>query len=307
MWMRISSVAFLAAGLCAGSAWGQQKTAQSKTTAREMYFAGWDDRPAGKQPSKSGPAVKSAAKSARAQNAKSVVPPTATGSAASVAPLPVRSTPSQIPGLMPASFSIRAPLGLRYAVLKIAGQQSTEMPPGTVFHSGDRIRVRIQANDEGYLYIVHQGSSGKWRIMFPSPEIQRGNNRIEKGREFDFPPGKVFTFYGQPGTEKLFIVLSRQPEPDLDRLIYALKGDVKATPPEQPAPEKPATPMLLASLSPVEDGVVDRFRRTYSRDLMIEEIKDEEAAPKAEKAVYVVNPTGRADSRVVADILLIHQ
>jgi hypothetical protein len=36
-------------------------------------------------------------------------------------------------------------------------------------------------------------------------------------------------------------------------------------------------------------------------------VDDEPAGPKAEKAVYAVNPTGSADSRVVADITLKHQ
>jgi hypothetical protein len=39
----------------------------------------------------------------------------------------------------------------------------------------------------------------------------------------------------------------------------------------------------------------------------VEKVDDEQAGPKTEKAVYTVNPTGSADSRVVADVGLKHE
>src|SRR6185369_10274358 len=83
---------------------------------------------------------------------------------------------------------------------------------------------------------------------------------------------------------------------------------------------QPATPpakrqkelLVVASLN-VPDSAVDRMRKTYSRDLIIEKVDESTpasaAAPaaKKEKAVYVVNTTGSSDPRVVADLTLVHQ
>jgi hypothetical protein len=65
----------------------------------------------------------------------------------------------------------------------------------------------------------------------------------------------------------------------------------------------------VASLN-IDDSTVDRLRTTYSRDLIIERVDDKTPADKSDKqenAVYVVNPSGSSDSRVVADLKLVHQ
>jgi hypothetical protein len=45
----------------------------------------------------------------------------------------------------------------------------------------------------------------------------------------------------------------------------------------------------------------------HSRDLKIEKVDEQTPGEKKETAVYVVNPSGSADSRVVADLLLVHR
>jgi hypothetical protein len=65
------------------------------------------------------------------------------------------------------------PLGLHYSLVKqVANNEALEVDPYAVFHSGDQIRLSIQANDNAYLYIVARGSSGKWSPLFPSKEIR---------------------------------------------------------------------------------------------------------------------------------------
>ena len=48
-------------------------------------------------------------------------------------------------------------------------------------------RARGQSNDDAYLYIVMQGSSGAWRVMFPADEFGEGSNRVLAGRVYDIP------------------------------------------------------------------------------------------------------------------------
>jgi hypothetical protein len=178
--------------------------------------------------------------------------------------------------------SKKAALGLKYTILKLSGDTLTKVPPSSVFHAGDKIQFSIETNGHGYLYIVSQGSSGTWKPMFPSPEIEGGNNSVEGSRPYTFPSGYGFVFDRQAGDEKLFIVFSRDPKPNF--------GQLRAS---------------------IGDSTVERLRKMYSRDLIIERLGDDARPPAdnatQEKAVYVVNASGNADSALVADLHLVHQ
>src|SRR5262245_50634277 len=53
-------------------------------------------------------------------------------------------------------------LGLRYSLLKEeSANRFREVDPDTVFRTGDHIRLSLEANDSGYLYIVQRGASGR--------------------------------------------------------------------------------------------------------------------------------------------------
>ncbi|MCC6859269.1 MAG: DUF4384 domain-containing protein, partial [Bryobacterales bacterium] len=176
------------------------------------------------------------------------------------------------------------------------------------FHSGDRIRLRVEVNDQGYLYVVHRGSSGVWKPLFPSSEIEAGDNRVDAAVSYDIPPGYVFTFDEQPGEEKLFVVFARQPVTDLEKLIYEVG---RGRPGEPPAPKAGAEPKVLLAENRIEigDQVVSELRNAYARDLIIEKVDETTKAPgyAKETAVYAVAPQGAADSRVVVDLSLIHR
>jgi len=186
------------------------------------------------------------------------------------------------------TLATSVPLGLRYAVLKRdAGGQFQEIDPDTSFRSGDRIRLKVDANTSGYLYVVMQGSSGTWKLLFPSAEVAGGSNLVRKGESRQIPPGNTgqFVFDEQAGNEKLFIVLTRQPEADLDKLIYAMGG----------------TKALVAQAS-VQDDVVTKLRgQVASRDLVFEKVDS------SENAAYVVNPSSAPDARLVVDVALKHK
>jgi Domain of unknown function (DUF4384) len=178
-----------------------------------------------------------------------------------------------------------------------------EVDQDSTFRSGDRIRLSVDTNTSGYLYVVMQGSSGNWRLMFPSADVEGGNNRIEKGASQQIPAGDkgVFVFDEQSGTEKLFLVLSRKPEPDLDKLIYSITGGAST-----------ADRTLMAKAS-VGNDVVNRLRdEVKSRDLVFEKVDemslkyDGTNDVKTEKATYVVNPSRTDDARLVVDVALKH-
>lgn len=203
------------------------------------------------------------------------------------------------------------PLALKYRILKRTEEgRYDEVDTDTVFRSGDKIRVSVESNDNGYLYIVQQGSSKTWNLLFPNSEIDSGSNHIQRNREYDLPGGGRFTFDEQPGVERLFVILTRKPEPDLEKLIYSLQGT-----PSKPAsgskPEEPSK-MILAQ-NRIDGAVIDRLRGTVlARDLVFEKVNDDgpvstSSGKRKEKAMYVASQDRTSGARVVVDMALKHQ
>ena len=200
-----------------------------------------------------------------------------------------------------------AALGLRYSLLKYVGETDyIEVDSEVTFRSGEKIRLRLQANDDAYLYLIMQGSSGTWRVMFPAEEFEEGSNRVLAGRIYDIPGRTRLVFDEQAGVERLFVILSRQPEAQMDKLIYDLEN--------RKGPEKKVGEhRLLMASTAIGNSVVDQLRGGIgARDLVFEKVDDRKPAPPAaggrkETAVYVVNASTTADARLVADIQLRHK
>ena len=279
-------------------AWGQQSS-EGELTARDMFRkAAGRLVPAGANPTAPAPPEP-------APPRPEPTPPE---------PAPPRPTPNpqrENSPLEPTPISLREPLGLRYSILKeVSGSGTAEVDSATVFRSGDRIRLTVATTETAYAYVVSQGSSGKWRVLFPSPQIGSGSNLIPGGVIYPIPAAHWFAFDEQVGEERLFVMISRTPVKDLDGLIYQLKESGV----EPPAPGRNEGPVLMAAnIPPVDDSVISRLREgVYARDLVFEKVDDSPPAEavqpvRAEKAVYVVNKTGANNSRVVADIKLQHR
>ncbi len=220
--------------------------------------------------------------------------------------------------IIKASEQSGPPLGLRYSIVRLVDGKMVEVPQNFVFHAHDHIQVRVQTNAPGYLYVVNQGSSGAWEPMFPSPKIDQGDNRVDGWHTYTLPtPDYQMSFDELAGTENLTIVFSRQPVPDFEDLIYSLQGhSAKPASEAQPAGEmaapRPNKGMVMMASVRIDDNVVNRLRNASSRDLIVEPVDsntpaDSSGGDKKETAVYVVNPAGSPDSRLVADLHLVHR
>ena len=105
----------------------------------------------------------------------------------------------------------------------------------------------------------------------------------------------MFRIEDPPGEEKLFILLTRAPESDLDKLIASLRQG------ESHGPERART----ASPVRIADSVVDQIRSQIGeRDLVFTKFDDGDD----ERAVYVVNKAaGGSDARVTVDLTIQHR
>ncbi len=307
------------------------QTAPSALSAREVFLRAVQ-QPANANPAASTqPAPKTVASKPPAP--KTVTPPPARAQtqAPPAAPAPAQATRTpEVPVRASAGSSAvpvttvaytRQPLGVRLSLLKTGPNgQTTEVPPDTSFQSGDRVRLNIQVSSNGYLFIINRGSSGTWTQLFPSPELPNASNAVVPGMTYAVPPDRNFVVSGPPGEEKLFVILSRTPNIDIQSLTMDLSQKGTATPAPKPAQSKPsddkpiqpsarpAQPITIASNLPsLDDEMVDRMRKMYARDLIIETVDEKTPGTRKENAVYVVNPSDSDDTRVVLDAPIKHR
>lgn len=186
------------------------------------------------------------------------------------------------------TVSVSAPLGLRYSVLKQRTDGTyQEISPEAVFHAGDRIRLSLMSNQQGYLYVVEQGSSGKWIPLYPGGNATPDSNRLAAGKEYLVPGKGAWEFKGDAGQERLFVLLSREPETDLSGMIESLRDRQNG----------------------LDDQQVAHLRsEVQSRDLEFTS-GDDDSSNSGDKASYVVNKASSKtpDPRVVVDVVLSHR
>ena len=236
----------LSLGLAVGFGWAlSAQNAPRQLTARELFYSATEASAAqaapAQQTAKKAPAGKRATPPKTPEVAAVKPTETAPAQTAEAAPARDRTTappqqPATLPGggvIVQAAARTTAPppsggtaLGLKYSIRRSG--ETVDIAPDTVFHAGDGIQFYVETNGPGYLYIISQGSSGTWKPMFPSPEVENGDNRVDGFRSYTMPPGARITFDEQTGTEKVFIVFSREPEPDLEKVIYSLQGQAGA-------------------------------------------------------------------------------
>lgn len=198
------------------------------------------------------------------------------------------------------------PLGLRYSLQRLKQDGSLEeVDAATTFRTGDKIRVHVESSDRGYLYVVNQGASGRWNLLFPRPDMPQGTNRIEPGHPRTTPEEGWFEFDANVGQEKLFLMLSRMPVAELENRIYQPSS---TRPQAAPAGES----KRLAVRAELDDTTIAHYRDVYSRDILFQKVSNTptkaKPSPEAdENAVYVVTQSTDPQARVVTDVTLLHQ
>src|SRR5438105_1788302 len=114
-------------------------------------------------------------------------------------------------------------IGLGYTLyLRDVNGRAVRVEPTREFHNGDRIRISLEPNIDGYLYVFHTEGDGQPEMIFPDARLEGGENWIEAHVPIDVPSTvetderlKWFQFYGNPATEHLFLVVTREPLADV--------------------------------------------------------------------------------------------
>jgi len=90
--------------------------------------------------------------------------------------------------------------------------------PSHVFQKGDHVRVLIETNADGYLYIFNTTDNKQPIMLYPDPELDEAGNYFQAHVPFEIPSSlaaeerlKWLTFDEHPGAEKLYFVFTREP------------------------------------------------------------------------------------------------
>lgn len=138
-------------------------------------------------------------------------------------------------------------IGLGYTLfMRDADGRSVRVEPTHEFRNGDRVRLALEPNVDGYLYIFDSEDGGPPRMIYPDARLDGGENWIEAHVPVEIPSSEEseerlrwFEFYGKPGGDRIFVVVTREPlksVPTGDELV-AFCGLNKDKCPWQPSTE----------------------------------------------------------------------
>ena len=107
-------------------------------------------------------------------------------------------------------------MGLSYWVELVANDgQKKRVTTDYVFKGGDRIKLHVQSNRNGYLYLMNIGSTGRTHMLFPNPAMGVGSNAMRANLDYEVPYSSYIRFDENPGEERLLVMLSPTPMGDI--------------------------------------------------------------------------------------------
>jgi hypothetical protein len=158
---------------------------------------------------------------------------------------PVDKTPNKPgPSSTPSTPVNARRLGLGVTLfMRDSNGLAVRVDPNHVFQKGDRVRVLLETNTDGYLYIFNTTDDGPATMIYPDAELDEAGNYLQAHVPFEIPSSvstderlRWFAFDQTAGTEHLFFVFTREPLSGIpiDDDLIALCKDTKC-------PVKPST------------------------------------------------------------------
>ena len=162
-------------------------------------------------------------------------------------PKPQKPTPSPSPSSSaPTPVNARR-LGLGVTLfMRDSNGLAVRVDPDHVFQKGDRVRVVLETNTDGYLYIFNTTDNGPATMIYPDSQLDEAGNYLQAHVPFEIPSTasaeerlRWFAFDQVAGTERLFFVFTREPLSGIpiDDDLIALCKDSKERCPLRPNDE----------------------------------------------------------------------
>ncbi|HUE82679.1 MAG TPA: DUF4384 domain-containing protein [Pyrinomonadaceae bacterium] len=129
---------------------------------------------------------------------------------------PVKAEPTTGTGT-PRIREQRIGLGLTL-FMRDSNGMAVRVDPTREFREGDRIRVLLETNADGYLYIFNTTNEGPPVMLYPDPQLDEGGNYVQSHVPFEIPSSlaaeerlRWLQFDEHAGRERVYFVFSREP------------------------------------------------------------------------------------------------
>jgi len=139
---------------------------------------------------------------------------TANAAANNVAPTSVPATTASTPRK---AGPQRLGLGLTL-FMRDSNGLAVRADPSRTFRKGDHVRVLLETNADGYLYVFNTTDGGQPVMIYPDAELEEAGNFIQGHVPWEIPSSAAaeerlrwFTFDQNSGAEKLYFVFTREP------------------------------------------------------------------------------------------------
>ena len=169
-------------------------------------------KPSRRRPKTTGTTGKSSGTTAKSSDTPATSPEKTTASSTA----PAAKTPASRPVNLP-----RLGIGLTLFSRDSNGL-AVRVDPDRVFRKGDRVRILLETNTDGYLYIFNRTNDGPPVMIYPDAEVDEGGNYLQAHVPFEIPSSAAsderlrwFAFDENTGTEKVIFVFSREPLKDV--------------------------------------------------------------------------------------------
>ena len=135
--------------------------------------------------------------------------------------VPVDGSGGQVPS--PVEGAPSGPIGLGYTVYtQSESGKAVRINPNHVFREGDALRLIVESNTDGHLYVFAAEKTGEKegepKMIFPQIRLDQGNNQIKAHVPYEVPSSREtepnlrwFEFDKTQATERIYLVVSRKP------------------------------------------------------------------------------------------------
>lgn len=101
----------------------------------------------------------------------------------------------------------------------------TPVSPDREFHKGENVKIRVESNFDGYLYIVNHGASGNKSLIFPDG---KESNLLQRGKTYLLPSTYDLILDEKAGFETLQIIATPNRLATLDAALKQPDGKLNS-------------------------------------------------------------------------------
>lgn len=142
----------------------------------------------------------------------------------------------------PTAHGFAEPVGLGFSLFRVLDKaRAVRVSPSATFHKGDDLRFVLEPSIDGFLYVFVTTGEKRPVMIYPDPRLERGDNFVYAHSVVEVPSRRnpafdIFKIVGDPATERLLFVVSRDPLPGVpvsDELVkYCEKTACPWSPPD---------------------------------------------------------------------------